>query len=70
MYRVTKSSSKIVYGVIPYAETGIVNVNSDVSKLEKLGQRPETGFEEGIKKILNMKSEKMNGRKELLYRFC
>lgn len=58
MYQITKSSSKIEYGVIPYPETGMVNVNPDVSKLEKLGWRPETGFEEGIKKILVQMSAK------------
>ena len=53
MYQVTKSSSILNYGAIPYPSTGMVNVNPDVEKLKSIGWKPEVTFEEGIKRILD-----------------
>lgn len=52
MYSITKSKSKLNYGAIPYPETGIVNVNPDISKLKRIGWMPKVTFCEGIEKIL------------------
>lgn len=52
MHRITESSSMLIYGKIPYPETGMVNVDPCVDKLEKLGWKAEVSFEEGIKKVL------------------
>ena len=53
MYQITKSSSVLNYGAIPYPSTGMVNVNPDVEKLKSIGWKPEVTFEEGIKRIIN-----------------
>lgn len=53
MMAVTNSKSELHYGVIPYPETGIVNVNPDISRLLNLGWKAKVSFEEGIKKILD-----------------
>lgn len=48
MYRLTKSRSVLKYGALPYPETGMVNINPDVSKLKALGWSPRVSFEQGI----------------------
>ena len=53
MYQITKSSSVLNYGAIPYPSTGMVNVNPDIEKLKSIGWKPEVTFEEGIKRILD-----------------
>lgn len=53
MNQITKSSSVLNYGAIPYPSTGMVNVNPDVEKLKSIGWKPEVTFEEGIKRIIN-----------------
>lgn len=53
MYDVSKSQSKLLFGSIPYPETGMVNVCPDITKLKKeTGWRPRISFEEGISKII------------------
>ncbi len=52
MAEITQSKSKMNYGAIPYAETGLINVNPNVEKLYQIGWTPKTEFENGIKKII------------------
>lgn len=52
MKDITKSDSELRYGAIPYTNTGIVNVNPDVSKLMEIGWRNRTSFKLGIMKII------------------
>lgn len=54
MYKITGSKSKLNFGVIPYPETGMVNVNPCVEKLKGLGWKPKVGFEDGIKRIATL----------------
>ena len=54
MRQITRSSSEIVYGAVPYPETGPVSIWPDVSKLTGLiGNYVSTDFESGVKKIIN-----------------
>ena len=53
MRKITKSSSIINYGAVPYPPTGIVHTNPDVGKLmHDVGWKPEISFYEGIKRII------------------
>lgn len=54
MYELTKSSSKLNFGAIPYPPTGMVNVNPDVSRLMATGWKPGVSFEEGISAIIKI----------------
>ena len=54
MYKVTKSESELRFGVVPYPETGIVNVNPCVEKLKELGWVPKVSFENGIREIVKV----------------
>lgn len=56
MYQLTKSSSRLNFGVVPYSETGPVNLNPSVEKLKSTGWVPKVSFPEGIKGILNFYS--------------
>lgn len=53
MHHLTKSKSKLNFGIIPYPSTGIVNVNPDVNKLKNIGWTPKESFQEGIISIIN-----------------
>ena len=58
IYQITNSKSKINFGVIPYPDSGIVNVNPSISKLEKeIDWQPEIKFSEGIKKIIEERNK-------------
>lgn len=52
MYEITKSDSKLKWGIIPYPKTGIVNINPCVNKLKSIGWTPKVTFNEGIKEII------------------
>ncbi len=53
MRRISDSRSELLYGTIPYPETGIVNTNPAIDKLlNTIGWKPETSFEEGICKVI------------------
>ncbi|MBM6748724.1 NAD(P)-dependent oxidoreductase [Megamonas rupellensis] len=52
MYEITKSNSKLKWGIIPYPKTGIVNINPCVNKLKSIGWTPKVTFDEGIKEII------------------
>ena len=52
MVQITQSNSILNYGAIPYAETGMVNVNPNVQKLLGIGWQPKMSFEMGIKEII------------------
>lgn len=54
MYEITKSTSKLNWGVIPYPKTGIVNINPSVDKLKSIGWVPKINFEEGIKRVIKL----------------
>lgn len=53
MHQLTKSKSKLNFGIVPYPSTGIVNVNPDVNKLKNIGWTPKESFQEGIVSIIN-----------------
>ena len=59
MVQLTGSASRLCYGAVAYPETGIVNVNPDVSRLKRLGWKPLVSFPEGIRSILNHQDRKM-----------
>lgn len=55
MKSISNSMSELKYGAISYSNTGMVNINPDVSKLKALGWKPKVMFEDGIKEILKEK---------------
>lgn len=53
MAQLTRTNSELLYGAVPYPETGMVSIWPDVSKLKReLGWAPEVSFEEGIQSII------------------
>ena len=52
MHELTKSKSKLNFGVISYPSTGIVNINPCVDKLKNIGWTPKFNFEKGIQEII------------------
>ncbi|KAF1680108.1 NAD(P)-dependent oxidoreductase [Veillonella sp. R32] len=52
MKKITESKSLLHYGVIEYPETGMVNVNPSVRKLNAIGWTPQISFENGIHNVL------------------
>lgn len=53
MARLTQTSSKLLYGALPYPATGMVSIWPDVSKLKReLHWEPKVPFAEGIQTIL------------------
>lgn len=53
MHRMTGSTSPLLYGTVPYPETGMVHTNPSVERLcGELGWQPEISFEEGIGRVL------------------
>ncbi len=53
MARLTQTSSKLLYGALPYPATGMVSIWPDVSKLKReLHWEPKVPFAEGIRTIL------------------
>lgn len=59
MAAITGTKSELNFGVVPYPETGMVNVNPDVHKLMATGWKPQVSFEEGIQAIVkSLKGEK------------
>lgn len=52
MYEITKSTSKLNWGIIPYPKTGIVNIDPCVDKLKSIGWTPKITFDKGIEKII------------------
>ncbi len=58
IYYVTKSKSKINYGIIPYPETGMVSINPSVEKLmNEINWYPEIEFNKGIEEIIEKRSK-------------
>ncbi|MEY8326731.1 NAD(P)-dependent oxidoreductase [Lachnospiraceae bacterium 54-11] len=56
MYKLTGSTSSLMFGAVPYPANGMVNACPDISKLQKqTGWKVNTTFSEGIKKIINYK---------------
>lgn len=62
MYYVTKSSSILNYGAIPYPNTGMVSINPSVKKMMALGWYPKVTFKEGIEQIL--KTEEFSNKED------
>ena len=57
IYKLTNSTSKINFGIIPYGKEGVVNVNPSIEKLQKdVNWSSEVTFEEGIKEIIEKRS--------------
>lgn len=55
MYHITHSKSKLLYGAIPYPETGLINILPLVDKLQnETGWHAQVTFEQGISRILNV----------------
>ena len=44
--------SRLKFGIIPYREGEIMEPILDITKLSKLGWKPEIGLEKGVQKIL------------------
>jgi len=58
IYKVTKTKSKLNYGVVPYPKTGIVNINPSITKLQKeINWQPEISFEKGIEEIIEKRKD-------------
>lgn len=53
MHRVTKSTSELRYGAIPYPPTGMVSIHPSVDKLRATGWRPQVSFEQGVRQIMD-----------------
>lgn len=54
MYKITGSKSQMLFGAIPYPDTGMVNVCPDISKLQmQTGWNAKTTFADGIQKIID-----------------
>lgn len=57
MAEITHTKSKLLWGAIPYSETGMVSLWPDVSKLKRVIKwKPQIAFSEGIQSILNAMS--------------
>lgn len=69
---IMNSTSELKYGMIPYPNTGIVNVNPNVNKLKKIGWIPKISFEEGIEIILKvlLQNNNFNFKKENNHNKC
>lgn len=53
MYKLTNSKSELLFGKIPYPQTGIVNTNPSIEKLKnEIDWEPMVTFEDGIKKVI------------------
>lgn len=53
MAKITKTKSKLNFGVVPYPATGIVNTNPSIDKLKKdTDWSPTISFSKGIKKVI------------------
>lgn len=50
---ITKSNSKLLYGVVPYGKDSVMNLNADITKIKKDTSwgGPRVAFEDGICKI-------------------
>ena len=55
MYRMTGSRSSLLYGAIPYPETGMVSIHPSVDRLRATGWAPKVRFADGIDKIITAK---------------
>ena len=50
----TKSESKLIFGKIPYSNTGCVSINPNINKIVKeTGWKPEVSFKDGITYLIN-----------------
>lgn len=57
MYKISNSKSQLLFGAIPYPQTGMVNVCPDISKLQtQTGWNAATDFSQGIHKIIQYKN--------------
>lgn len=53
MYQITGSRSKLLFGAIPYPDTGMVSIKPDIAKMQReTGWSAKTTFEAGIRKIM------------------
>ena len=58
IYSITKSKSIINFGVVPYPESGMVNVNPCISKLKKaINWEPKIKFSDGIEEIIEKRKK-------------
>lgn len=56
MYRLTHSTSQLLFGAVSYPSTGMVNVCPNINKLQtQTGWKAETAFADGIQKIIEYK---------------
>ncbi|MCM1174366.1 MAG: NAD(P)-dependent oxidoreductase [Blautia sp.] len=53
MYAVTHSESKLLFGAVPYPDTGMVSIWPDIHKLQKIGWSVQVPFGVGIQKIID-----------------
>ena len=55
MYKMTGSRSSLLYGAIPYPETGMVSIHPSIERLRATGWAPKVRFVDGIDKIITAK---------------
>lgn len=53
MYTLTHSASELRFGAIPYADTGMVSIWPDITKLRAIGWRAEVPFSLGMQRIID-----------------
>ncbi|MDD3048712.1 MAG: NAD(P)-dependent oxidoreductase [Bacilli bacterium] len=57
---ILQTKSEIIYGAVPYPNTGMVSIHPNIKKLEKeINWKPEISFEEGIKEVILSRRKKL-----------
>jgi CDP-paratose synthetase len=57
VHRLTKSTSKLLFGSVPYRAHEAMHCQADISLLTKIGWSPQYSLESGIKKTIQIESE-------------
>lgn len=56
MYKITNSRSRLLFGAVPYPETGMVNICPDIRKLQQqTGWQAKISFSDGIRRVFAKK---------------
>lgn len=53
MYEITHSTSELLFGAVPYPETGMVSIWPNIDKLQKMGWNAKVPFALGVQKIID-----------------
>lgn len=59
----SKTSSKLIYGAIPYRNNELMESNNDITILKKLGWVAKISIEKGLDKILEFEKNNINEKK-------